>query len=57
MAARAFAGSCVAAHREAEAVLEIEPADLAVGDHLQTRAFLQRHVSAYALEFCAGELS
>ncbi len=50
MRAHAFAGGCVAAHREAEAVLEVEPADLAVGDDAQPGAFLQREVLPDAFE-------
>src|SRR5207302_7725904 len=45
----------VAAHRKPEAVLEIEPADLAVGDHIEARAFLQLEVFLDAIEFQSAE--
>src|SRR3954462_1621672 len=49
--------SClIAAHRQAEAVLEVEPADLAVGEDVQSDRFLQPQVLAYAVELDAREL-
>src|SRR5438128_6209116 len=53
--ADALAAAVVAAHRKPEAVLEIEPADLAVGDDVQARAFLQIEIFLDAIELQPGE--
>src|SRR6185503_18864680 len=47
----ALGSRVVARYRKAEAVLEIEPADLAVGHDIQADAFLQRHMLLHAFEF------
>src|SRR6267143_2097113 len=49
------AAAVVAAHRKPEAVLEIEPADLAVGDDIEARAFLQLEIFPDAIELQPGE--
>src|SRR6266513_2918416 len=49
------AAAVVAAYRKPEAVLEIEPADLAVGDDIEARAFLQLEIFPDAIELQPGE--
>src|SRR4030095_8021823 len=51
----ALAPGVVAGHRKAEAVLEIEPADLAVGHDVKADAFLERQMPLYAFELHGGE--
>jgi hypothetical protein len=56
VALHALTGRLVPAHCQAEAVLEVEPAQLAVGDDLQPHAFLQLEVAADAGDFDRLEL-
>jgi hypothetical protein len=55
-AARLSDPGFVARDREAEAVLEIEPADFAVGYDVEADAFLQCHVLPYTVELDPGEI-
>ena len=49
-------GVVVTAHRQAEAVLKVEPADLAVGDHFHAGGLLHRHGLADAVHLNGVEL-
>src|SRR5207237_9991960 len=46
----------IAAHREAEAVLEVEPAHFAVGDDVEADRLLQRDMALDAFELHTGKL-
>ena len=52
----ALGAGVVAGDGEAEAILEIEAADLAIGHDVEADIFLQRQILAYAVELDPGEI-
>jgi len=57
LAADGFHAGVVAAYREAEAVLEVEPADLAVGHDVEPELLLQQELAFDAVELDAREVA